>query len=318
MQALAFGAAIGGALKKLNVEEMLLFFHTFFSDRAASTVVSAHDRAELADLLFRFQNGMVSLSAEERRAAEILGLSRVGGPAELANLAVMLGNSSSHAHFAQNPDVIRVRLILDTARETGYDFQQAVVESKLRPTEKGDSLLDVSVLDFDGSGVEAARLCSVLQNLQNLYLSTAEFLNIDVRPLRIAFLDSGSDLRVGIEGFAGVITAMSEIFARTWAALRYRRNDDFERNVSSALKGVELLGAVRREAASGSLDPETAQRLETAVKRSICALIDAGALTEETDRASHTDSRTLLANAREKRLLSSGSTSEEAAPQDDA
>jgi hypothetical protein len=68
---------------------------------------------------------------------------------------------------------------------------------------------------------------------------------------------------------------------------------------------------VKREADCGTLDRETAQKLEISTKRAIVNLIGAGAMIDGVPEAEQFDRRAILAAVRDVKLLGPGKSGDE-------
>jgi hypothetical protein len=57
------------------------------------------------------------------------------------------------------------------------------------------------------------------------------------------------------------IDAIGDLFGRTWRAIRFRKNDQLERDLDTAMKGIDFMAALRERQEQGVVDDETARKL---------------------------------------------------------
>jgi hypothetical protein len=314
MQTLAFGAALQRIVTKLGLAELRDFLFPIIT---SVNSLSPVQKNEFDRLIFKYQHGVELLTGEEALLIEPLGMERIGGPGQLGNLIAQFRGASVNETVSAIPDFWRLYLVLDTMLRMNEVIQAGLVQSKLAPSADDTAILVLSVVDYENDGVTTDRLERILHSAQSLYVTTTQFLDINAGVLRIAFLDSGSDLKIGFEGVDKAIDSISRMFALAWKTIRYRSNEDFARNIESALKGIDLLATIQRETNAGVLDTETAQKLDLATKRSILELIGAGASADEVVEAEIFDRRAALVAARDVKLLGPGeSQNDKPAPAD--
>jgi hypothetical protein len=263
------------------------------------------DKRRFAATIFGIQAYLARIDSVEESLAKALGLTSLFDPAHLAALLTTFQNSPNSGTLRNQHLFLNLFHATGSLLRTNAIVQRELVQPKERVHTAEDSILSLEIVDYDNDGVTLHRLAAICDALVALYAAVDQYLGRRTSP-RVAYADSGSNITLGLEGAKDTIDAIGDLFGRAWNALRFRKHDEFERTLESALKGINFLASLKGQQASGAIDAETAAKLEVAVKKQMGELVGAGVMIEETDNTAHYDRRELLTAVRDQKLIGPG------------
>ena len=322
MQTLTFFGALDAIVRDLRLPELAAILGPYVEPLDyRDAVTSSDDRTTFDRLVFDFR-GAYELLKKAPETAELLSAFGLDRLAENENLSEMLaafrtaGSRSAlrgHAAYPRFARFFYAATALVNLRDT---VSRLLVVPKLEAA--GDDLagLNLEIVDYDDGGVTVERLRGVLDSLQALYDTVAREVEPDGKPLRVGYVDSGSDLMLALIGAPITMRIMGGIFAAAWSEVRHWRANTHDRNIESFRKAIDVLGIVGEHAQTGKLTEEDARRIQTIVIANTFQLIGAGVMMKGVEEEQRFDRRASLAAARDVKQISPGNQPEGESPSD--
>jgi hypothetical protein len=311
MQTLTFARALDEAIARLRLREMFELLQKVFSAPGNYTLEEA-DKAAFADLAFALRAEYDRLGGESNEIVQLLGLDNLMSSKSMGALIAAFQSAPSYGPIVQDSRFRTLYHGLWSTLRLQATIKKLLVAPKLEGVPEGGKLIALVVTDYDGHGVSLVRLSTVLKELSGLYDVLSQALGTENGSPRVQYLDSGSNITIGLEGVSDVVDSLANLFAQAWRALRFREMDSFDRKISSANTGLDFIAGLKARVESGSLDAETASKLEHVAKRHMDHLLGAGVMTEEIEQVTQNDPGTVLLALRDTKLLGPGEGSEEA------
>ena len=124
--------------------------------------------------------------------------------------------------------------------------------------------------------------------------------------LKIRHLDSGSDLRVGIQASKTIAEILTLLFKEFWDKIKYRKFEDLDRKLDCLSKGLTFTATVKQQIENKVIDEETGNILKHRVLSKMTTLIEIGAMLPSNEVSEKVDQRKLLAEKKGVKLLGTG------------
>ncbi len=178
-------------------------------------------------------------------------------------------------------------------------------EEKIGEIEPTDSILEVQVTDYECRGIEPERLSAVFSTLAELQMNVTRLLRIEDHRLIVKYLDSGTDVKIGLEGVKDAIDAARDLLLQFWDKIRFRDQDTFEKDIEALSKGLEFLAKTKEAVATGAITAEEAGNLKARVFRGVDDLVGLG-VTMPLKGETAEEQRRQLIDRRNTKLLVAG------------
>jgi hypothetical protein len=314
MQTLEFTRTLRQIVNELKVADLVDLLQKWLPQGAANSAVAQQDKDQFSSLLFNSHAGYDRLFRDNASANAILKHMNIQELYDPARMARML----NRVHSAPNIDNIRLN------NSDIYDFFEtlkvlqrveatatALLETPKVSLEKpSDSILELELIDYDGQGIEPARLATAITILRSVYANLARLQGVSEDAPRFRYFDSGSDLIMAIEGTKAIVESLAATLLQWWDKRRFQRQDTYEKDVEALSKGLEFLTKVQESVEKGTITVEEAGNLKTRVFRGADQLIGLG-LTLPLKEAGSVDQRQLLIEKRDVKLLGTGQPSDQ-------
>jgi len=310
VQTLYFTRALARIAKELKANELISFLQPFVS--GASTQVSEAQRDTFSDLVIGSQVGYAQLREDTRiaRILDALGINNLYSPqrfgkmirhfAALQQTGQVVGNPGIFIDFYSMYDSL---IWLVTTSNVCAELLEA---EKIPPPSPGNEIFEVRLLDYDGSGVENERVQQFFSSLAELHAMLSQFLNTSDSHLKVAYVDSGSDLLVGFQCAKVLVDIVRGLFAEFWEKVKFQPFDDFEKKIGALSVGLTFVSQVKAQVDNHAINEADARVLTPRVLAEMTTLVGIGASLPQDEVVETVDNRKLLAEKRGIKLLGAG------------
>lgn len=169
-----------------------------------------------------------------------------------------------------------------------------------------EGILELQLLDYDGTGIEADRLSQFVSAVVRLHTDLARILGVSDDQIKFVYFDSGSDLIAGIKCAVGIVETIRTLFKEFWERVFFRRYEDAGRKMDAISKGLTVMGTIQEAVERNTISEEEGNVLRTRVLNQIDSLFGIGATLPLHEGAVRVDQRKLLIESRDVKLLGSG------------
>ena len=311
MQTLQYTRALRKIVKELRVNEIIEFLQPFVGPSTNFQVQQRH-KDMFSDLLFSSRTGYERL-IEDPSTARILDSLKVDAiyqPARLGRLLTILSQTPSSAN-------IPVTVPFFVEFFTFFDLLQSVAnlekscsdlleKEKLAQVPQPGDILEIQLIDYDGTGIEAARLDKFVSSLTKLHTDFARILGISGDHLKFVYLDSGSDFIAGIQCAKLILENIKTLLSEWWNKIRFRSYEEFYKKMEALSKSLTVMGTVQEAVDKNVINAETGDLLKTRVLLEVDQLIGIGATLPIHEDVERIDQRKLLIEKRDTKLLGTG------------
>lgn len=304
MQTRVFAAHVRSIVEGLQLNDLKLLLERIYLS-PQNVVIQEADKPAFAKIVFGIQAYLSTLTGDRREIAKNLGLTSLLNPTKLAQLLTAFQSAQNHHSIRQDLLFGDLYHSAQALLRLDSEIQSRLVSESFGESAANYTVLSFEIVDYEGDGIPIARLAAIVRSLDALYSALDQYLGTQSTP-RIAYADSGSDINIGVTGLAETISVLSDVFLRAWDALRFRKNTRFERDLDTAIKGIQFLDSIHDGTKKGIVDRETAEQLEASIKIRLNDLISSGVMIEGTPTAETVDKRQVLLQARSQRLLIRG------------
>jgi hypothetical protein len=128
--------------------------------------------------------------------------------------------------------------------------------------------------------------------------------------LGIIKIDSGSAIRLDLEGLPETIKHVKDFFFEAWQKLRNWKVDQIHENNQALLESLEVLTVIKQKETEGVLTSEVANNLRTRLLQSVLGLFRQGVLLTDIPAIEETDNQRLL-SAIAPKLLAAPTTDQQ-------
>ena len=312
MQTLTFGSALDRVVGGLRLEAIAAFLREFAQPVGVPDfTVTAEHLNQFDELIFDLRQGYEFLKLNPSAAVvlEALKIGRLVENASLSEMITALRVSSSRNQVRNHPALPRFLTLYHSAVAI-INLRDAVksllISPKLDVAEDGRATLELEIIDYDNTGVPVERLRRILASLQRLYDSIEREVEPDGEPLRIGYVDTGSELLLAIVGAPIPLGIVAKLFEMGWREVRYWKANTHDRNMESLRNSIDVIALIGQHVEQRRIDPETANRLREIATSSITEMIGAGVMPKGVEEVERFDRRASLAAARDMKQISSG------------
>jgi hypothetical protein len=313
MQTLKFTRAMGRIVTELKAVDLVGFLEPFLVRGQAVPITQDHRNA-FSGLLFESRVGFAELMKDED-AAKILQALAIGelySPARLGKLLATFNTQGSAQSIWGNPDNFAdffgfVDMLSRLLKLSGA-CSELLDREKVGPPEADTEIVEVELVDYDGSGIEVERVSQLFASLNVIHLSVARVLGMSDAHLKVLFLDSGTNFLIGLRISKAVGETLGKLLKEFWDKVKYRKFDEFDRKIESLSKGLSFSETVQLQIEKKIIDEETGNILKYRVLSEMTTLVGIGAMPPPDKTYERIDERKLLSEKRGVKLLGTGET----------
>jgi hypothetical protein len=315
MQTLQFTRALRRIVQQLKVKELIDFLQPYVATNSNFQVQQSH-KDQFSDLLFSSRTGYERL-IEDAPTAKILSSLKINAiyqPARLGKLLTILSQVPASGNVVTTPGFFAEFFTFLELLQSLANFEKAcsdlLEKEKLGQVASPDKILELQLIDYDGTGIEVVRLERFVSSLTQLHTAFARILGISGDRLRFIYFDSGSDLIAGIQCAKLILENIRTLLSEWWDKIRFRGYEEFDRKMDAVSKSLTVMGTVQQAVDSNVIDEETGNLLKTRVLVEVDNLIGIGATLPIHEDVERVDHRKLLTEKRDTKLLGSGAAEE--------
>ncbi len=307
MQTLEFTRALEEIVKELKINEIVAILLRWLPVPTPNAAIPEPEKDKFQALVLSSHSGYdhLMLVRRTRTILEKLQLDELYDAARWRRLVVSL-SSAPNTHTLRTVsewyalyEALRSLLRLQTACK---DLLETAKVGKLDPS---DGILELEIVDYDGTGIGTDRLIRIVVTVTNLYNHLSRVLDVHDSKLTFKYFDSGSGFLLGILGGKSVIESMSNVIFQWWDKIKFRDYDTFDRRMNAVSKSLTVMTTVTEAVANGVIDPETGENMKRRICQETDRLIGLGA-TLPLKETTEIDERTLLIEKRDTKLLGTG------------
>jgi hypothetical protein len=315
MQTLQYTRALRRIVQDLKVKELVEFLQPFIT-RGTNFQIQQGHRDQFSELLFSSRTGYERL-IEDAPTAKILNSLKIDViylPARLGKLLTILSQVPNSGSVVGTPDFFAEFFTFVELLQSIVSFEKSCSDlletEKLGKVTNPDEILELQLIDYDGTGIEFVRLERFVSSLTQLHTAFARILGLSGDRLRIIYFDSGSDLIAGIQCAKLIMENIKTLLSEWWQKVRFRSYEEFDRKMEAVSKSLTVMGTVQQAVDNNVIDEETGNLLKTRVLVEVDNLIGIGATLPIHEDVERVDHRKLLSEKRDTKLLGSGATKE--------
>jgi hypothetical protein len=186
-------------------------------------------------------------------------------------------------------------------------------EGKIEAIPPENDVVELRILDYDNTGVGIERVQIFFAGVNALHTQLTMILGINDSQLKVAYVDSGTDLYSGFQCAKAVAEIMRGLFGEFWEKFKYSRYEDFNKKIDSLSNGLSFVGAVKEQVEKKALSDEDARNLTHRVLQEMATLVGIGASLPQDQYTRPIDARKELLELRGVRLLGDGNEPEKPA-----
>jgi hypothetical protein len=315
MQTLQYTRALKQIVKELKVTELLAVFRPF-TVRGPNANLEQTIKDQISALMFSSRAGFERLGLEPSTAKVLqsLAVDKVYETSRLGRLlSKFLGFAQTDQHWGDAyhlAEFFAFYELLQSLANIQNSCLTLLEAEKLGSAAGTEEILELQLLDYDGTGIEADRLAKFVSIIIRLHTDLARILGISEDRLRYVYFDSGSDLVAGIKCAAERIDKVKMLFKEFWERIVFRRYEDFGKKMDAIAKGLSIVGTIQDAVKQNTISQEEGSVLRTRVLGEVGDLIGIGATLPLHEGAVTVDQRKLLIESRDAKLLGSGQPAE--------
>ena len=311
MQTTVFAGYLNVISIAIRLDELLKYLGKLTNVPYSDERLASGEKEQFIQDIFRAREGYTLLRENPlyKELLSDLGLSTLFDPNGLARLLTAITISETTSSLRGNHVVYT-----ELCQMLGYlrafvSFRNTIFKQILRPR-TGDvqpsEIFELEVADFDNSGISINRFNRITCNVRTLYDVLARILE-STMPIKIAYLDSGSNALIAFKGDGKVIQALTNAFKQLWHIVRFHKLDGFDRKLESVGKALDILEVIREKQNSGALDAETAKNLQFQIGDQLVSIIESGALPKVIEVEAKVPTMQLLSDKQDIKLIGDAS-----------
>ena len=318
MQTLEFTRALSEIVTELKIREVYGLMNIWLiapftappnPNQPHQHPVPEEQKKMFASLLFESHAGYDRLSRIDSPGKILAGMDvkELYEPVRLARMMNLVSNSAymEQLRGSNNPEVFDFFETLKAFIRLEKTCKTLLEKEKIGRVEPTDSILEVQLTDYEGRGIEPERLSAAFSALSELQMNVTRLLRIADHRLMVKYLDSGTDVKIGLEGVKEAIDAVRDLFLQFWDKIRFRDQDTFEKDIEALSKGLEFLEKTKGAVDSGAITAEEAGNLKARVFKGVNDLVGLG-VTLPLKGETAAEERRRLIERRNTKLLTAG------------
>ncbi|NUN08902.1 MAG: hypothetical protein HUU54_06980 [Ignavibacteriaceae bacterium] len=304
MQTLLFTRTISEIVKRLKVAELIELISPLINPETA-VEVTPEQRVNLAELIFQSREGYSALSNSNECKAilESLGVKDIYQSANLAGMLTVINTAENSEGILSNPKNYALFQAFYSNLSVLMAFSNTVElhlqKQKYANFSEVERVIELEVFDFDGNGVQLPRLAVVIDSLQKLHSYICKVIDEKQSRLNITYLDSGSDLLIGLHCNMKVSELMKTLVLQFWQKIKYKQYDEFEKAHDHLIRGLNITQHIIRQEKNGFFDADQAQKQKHLIIDEMIKLTSLGVTLKDVDADHHLDRKKLMLDKRE-------------------
>ncbi len=312
MQTLYFTRALARIVKELKAEELISFLQPFTIQTNPPSAVSEPQRDLFADLTISSQIGYARLREDMRtaRILDALGVNELYSPQRFGKMIRHLGNLQQTGHVFSNPGIFIDFYSMYNSLSSLVSIRNTCVQlleaERIPPQSPGSEVVELRLLDYDHTGIENERVQQFFASLARLHAILSQFLNTPDSHLKVAYVDSGSDLLVGFQCAKALVDIIKGLFGEFWEKVKFQPFDAFQKKIDALSAGLTFVGQVKTQVDNQAITEADARVLTHRVMAEMTTLVGIGASLPQDEVVETVDNRKLLAEKRGIKLLGTG------------
>jgi hypothetical protein len=302
MQSLQFVRTLERIIGDLKATQLLQLLDQIVAAPANTNIDQAF-RSRFSDAIMKSHTGfeVARQNSDESKVLAALNVARIYDTTRLGQLITAVNHAAS-AHALRSvpafPDFSNLFEMLTWLTKMSEATTLLLEKEKIGTIPPEDQLVEMELVDYDGN---PETIVIFVSTFAELHSDLATVLG-QKSQLKIVYLDSGSGVKLGFEMAKPVAEGITKLALQIWEKLRYRRYDNFDREMDSLKKGLDLVETVKERVASGALKEEDGKLLTQKIIGNMRKLIGLGAMLP----LEKPDERLLLAEGRQTKLLTAG------------
>lgn len=307
MQALQFTRTLRKIIQGMKVTELVRLLEPSLGQPSNSALDQSF-KDNFSILLFASGAGFDRLREDPIAEKLLLSLrvELIYAPTRLARLVNLLAPLQNSAQLHGTSEFTWFFVLLKSLADLEKSCSELLEKEKLEPAKTPDEILELELIDYDGTGIEPIRLERFVSTLIRLHTNIARIHDVKDDRLRLIYFDSGSGLLVGIQCAKVILESIRTLLDEWWDRIRFRDFENFEKRLNAVSRTLTVMGTVQQAVESKVIDEETGKLLKTRVLKEVDSLIGLGVSLPVYDDAEKVDHRKLLIEKRDTKLLGSG------------
>jgi hypothetical protein len=315
MRKLEFVQTIQRIVNEIKAKEIVSFL-TPLMNRSAAAQIGPDVQSAFAILLFDAQGGYRDLM-RDKQTAEILqslDVTRLYSPENFSQLIAIhrtagqtpniYNAAPSFAAFYSLHDFLKWLLAFETT------LTKFLGQDDAEPGLPGSKVLELEMVDFDGAGIDIARVQELLSALDDLRMQLSMFLELPESHLKVRYVESGSAIHIHVEGMGEIIDGLRKLVGEIWTRFMNRKFDRIDRRNASIAGEFELIDKIQERIDAGTIPPERGEMLKHQILDDAQRLINSGTIPEDAQAMEPVSKQKLLAEALGVKLLGTGESSD--------
>ena len=280
-----------------------------YEDR--NTALGSSEKDEIFSALFETRESLSQLRTDPKSATMIddLNLQVILSHKNNSTIVSTVSNAGQRAQLWQNPTFMRLVSDIESKLSAICYMEKSIrvnIIDERNKSSSAEETIELEVMEYAEQGFYGDRLALIFSNLQKFCDTVQEIVAPDAIRTRIGFLDSGSDLVVGVKLDGKLVKEFRETFRELWRRLRSPEADKIERKIETTNKVLDCLERIQELNAKGAIDQESKSRLEFQLNDSINKLYNNGVMLREDNKTETTDTKTIFIEDTKQRFLTSG------------
>lgn len=156
-------------------------------------------------------------------------------------------------------------------------LKACVIDPRRGAAQATEEIVEIELVD-EGGGFTADRLAQLFETLDELHRALSELNQMGSPAVRIAYLDSGSGLFVGVKLDGKLVAELRQFFFEVWDRLADRDRVRFDRRAESVERALGVVARVEKMRADGLLTPDAATRISHKLTECAERMLDVGAI----------------------------------------
>ena len=279
MQTIVFTENAATLRDRLEVDQLVDLLKVPI-ERGGATTIGAADRSEFFRLILSAHTGLLKTTDEGgpgEQLAAVFGLDLLFSAEAIEYLIFTLSSIPDFERLQQETGFRTLYFSLKEFQSTVNASVSLLQKERIPQPEEGTEILEMEI-PVDAGNPTAEKFGEAIQQLVALHSALSRYLLGHHDKLVVLYLDSGGPLLVGLQCNAEVAQQIREMFASAVWAIRFHKNERFERNVGSAVAALALLGQLDDAVADDRISEGDAEVTKRAVSRGMKFLLSAGVL----------------------------------------
>jgi hypothetical protein len=281
-------------------------------EEGGNTTIGPADRSEFFRLILSAHTGLLKTTDEGgpgQQLAQVFGLDVLLSSGAIEHLIFTLTGIPDFERLQQETSFRNLYFSLKEFQTTVNTSVSLLQGERIPMPEEGTVVLEIEI-PVDSGNPSAHKFGEAIQQVAALHSALCRYVLGHHEELVILYLDSGGSLLVGLQCNADVSKQIREMFASAVWAIRFHKNERFERNVGSAVAALALLGQLDEAVVEGRISEGDAEVTKRAITKSMKFLLSAGVLPRDMLLEEETASEVLW-DLREPLMLQAGEEGEE-------